>query len=93
MATAVPKIAVVIFLSNLVGKAHRREIRVLHILVGINIMLSIVVTFMLSFQCNPASAPWRYDPNAKCWNIHILLDFTYFVGGKDDAILPVFEVD
>ncbi|KAL9004182.1 MAG: hypothetical protein Q9188_002997 [Gyalolechia gomerana] len=93
MGVAIPKLAVVIFLSRIVGPTKRKQIWALYFMVITLIILSFVAAVLLFAQCDPPNHAWHPTEEAECWNPNVVADYSLFVGSYsafNDLVLAIY---
>lgn len=93
MGVAIPKLAVVIFISRIVGPSKKYQIWALYFMVITNIILSFVAAVLLFAQCDPPDFAWHPTEKGTCWNPNIVANYSIFVGSYSafgDLVLAIF---
>ncbi|KAL9604220.1 MAG: hypothetical protein Q9219_000618 [cf. Caloplaca sp. 3 TL-2023] len=93
MGVAIPKLAVVLFISRIVGPSKQKQIWALYFIVITLIIFSFVAAVLLFAQCDPPNAAWHPTEEFTCWNPNIVADYSLFVGGYSafsDLLLALY---
>ncbi|KAL6721666.1 hypothetical protein ACLMJK_000770 [Lecanora helva] len=92
---ALPRLAIVMFISRVVGNTRKRQMWILYFLAVSMILFSCLAAIFLFVQCDPPSAAWNRRKPHKCWNPDILANYFTFVGAYSafiDFVIAAYPV-
>lgn len=93
MGLAIPKLAIVLFLQRIVGKAKRLRMLFLYFITYASLVFSGIDVVILFLQCNPPHSAWNRSVPHTCWSPNVLSDISFFIGGwtaLNDLVLALF---